>query len=83
MGFEPKVVGAAFATPANKITDVIEGNGGVYRIKTKSVVKAPAVKDFSVYTSRLKGQNASAVGRIIPALKESADIEDNRLDFGF
>ena len=82
-GFEPKVVGAAFATPANKITDVIEGNGGVYRIKTKSVVKAPAVKDFSVYTSRLKGQNASAVGRIIPALKESADIEDNRLDFGF
>ncbi len=82
-GFEPKVVGVAFATPANKTTDVIEGNGGVYRIKTKSVAKAPALKDFTAYTSRLKGQNASAVGRIIPALKELATIKDNRLDFGF
>ncbi|WP_296142463.1 peptidylprolyl isomerase [uncultured Flavobacterium sp.] len=82
-GFEPKVVGVAFATPANKTTDVIEGNGGVYRIKTKSVAKAPALKDLTAYTSRLKGQNASAVGRIIPALKELATIKDNRLDFGF
>lgn len=82
-GYEPKIVGVALGTPANKVTDIIEGNGGVYRIKTKSVAKAPAIKDYQAYTSRVKGQNASAVGRIIPALKEKAKIEDNRLDFGF
>ena len=82
-GYEPKVVGVAFATAPNKVTDVIEGNGGVYRIKTKSVAKAPAITDYAPYASRLKGQNASAVGRIIPALKENAKIKDNRLDFGF
>ena len=82
-GFEPKVVGTAFATAPNKTTDLIEGNGGVYKIKTKSVVKAPVLKSFETYTARLKAQNATLPNRILPMLKENADIEDNRLDFGF
>ncbi len=85
MGFgaEPKVVGVAFASAPNKVSGLIEGRSGVYMIKTKSVAKAPAIKSHEVYVNKLKSQNAAAANRIIPALKEDADIEDNRLDFGF
>lgn len=85
MGFgaEPKVVGVAFASAPNKVSGLIEGRSGIYMIKTKSVAKAPAMKSHEVYVNKLKSQNAGAANRIIPALKEDADIEDNRLDFGF
>lgn len=85
MGFgsEPRVVGTAFATAPNKVSELIEGRSGVFKLKTKSVAKAPAIKNFDTYTARLKAQSAAAAGRIVPALKEKADIEDNRLDFGF
>lgn len=82
-GSEPKIVGTAFATAPNKVSALIEGRSGVYKLKTKTVAKAPAIKNYDVYTSKLKAQSAAASGRIIPALKENADIEDNRLDFGF
>ncbi|MFC6097083.1 peptidylprolyl isomerase [Flavobacterium qiangtangense] len=82
-GSEPQVVGTAFATAANKVSGVIEGKSAVYRVKTKAVVQAPALPNHASYIARLKAQSAAASGQIIPALKEKADIEDNRLDFGY
>lgn len=82
-GSEPKVVGTAFATAPNKVSEVIEGRSGVYKVKTKAVVKAPKLPNHAQYIARLKAQSAAASGQIIPALKENADIEDNRLDFGY
>jgi len=82
-GFEPRVVGTAFATAPNKTTDLIEGVGGVYKIRTKSVVKAPVLKSYADYTAKLKAQNAGTANRILPMLKDKAEIEDNRLDFGY
>lgn len=82
-GSEPKVVGTAFATAVNKVSDVIEGKSAVYKVKTKAVVQAPALPNYASYVARLKAQSAAASGQIIPALKEKADIEDNRLDFGY
>lgn len=82
-GSEPKVVGTAFATAVNKVSDVIEGKSAVYKVKTKTVVPAPALPNHASYVARLKAQSAAASGQIIPALKEKADIEDNRLDFGY
>lgn len=82
-GAEPRVVGTAFATAPNKVSELIEGRSGVFKLKTKSVAKAPAIKNYETYVSRIKAQNAAAAGRVVPALKEKADIEDNRLDFGF
>jgi peptidyl-prolyl cis-trans isomerase D len=83
LGFEPKVVGTAFATAPNKVSGIIEGKSGVYKIKTKTVVVAPKLPNYDMYVTKLKAQSASASGQIIPALKEDADIEDNRLDFGY
>jgi len=80
---EAKVVGTAFGLKGNKIPAPIEGNLGVYVVKTKTVFTAPALKSYTDYVAKLKSQNASASGRIIPALKVDAEIEDNRSKFNF
>jgi peptidyl-prolyl cis-trans isomerase D len=83
VGPENKVVGTAFALKGNKLSAPIEGNSGVYVIQTKSVLKAPALKNHADYVAKIKSQNASGVGRIIPALKSDAKIEDNRAQFNY
>jgi peptidyl-prolyl cis-trans isomerase D len=80
-GFEPKVVGTAFSSATGKVTATIEGNAGVYVVMTKSVVKAPVLKSHTDYVNKVKQQVASYSGRVIPALKSDADIQDNRADF--
>jgi peptidyl-prolyl cis-trans isomerase D len=82
-GQEPKVVGNAFALAANKVSAPIEGNTGVYVVKNISTVKAPAMKNHAPYVAKLKSQSASDVNRVIPALKSSAKIEDNRKQFNY
>ncbi|KVV13767.1 peptidylprolyl isomerase [Flavobacterium sp. TAB 87] len=83
VGFEPKVVGTAFALAANKMSTPIEGTTGVYVVQTKSVVKAPALKDHASYVASLNSQNASQAGRVLPALKDNAKIKDNRSQFNY
>ncbi|MBG6109397.1 peptidyl-prolyl cis-trans isomerase D [Flavobacterium sp. CG_9.10] len=83
VGQEPKVVGNAFALAANKLSAPIEGNAGVYVVKNISTVKAPAMKNHAPYVAKLKSQSASDVNRVIPALKSSAKIEDNRKQFNY
>jgi len=81
VGMEPKVVGAAFGTPVNKVSAPIEGNSGVYVVMTKSVTKAPKLPKYDDYINKLKAANAQAAGRVFPALKNDAKIDDNRLEF--
>jgi len=83
VGQEKKVVGTAFATPINKISAPIEGNSGVYVVQTKVVTKAPALKNHSDYVAKVKSQTSSYSGRVIPALKAEAEIEDNRVQFNY
>jgi len=81
VGVEQKVVGTAFGTPANKVSAPIQGNSGVFVVKTKSVTKAPKIASYADYVNKLKGNAGQAAGRVIPALKNDAKIEDNRLEF--
>ena len=83
VGPERKVVGTAFATAANKISAPIEGNSGVYVVQTKLVTKAPVLKNHADYVAKVKAQTGSYSGRVIPALKAEADIEDNRVKFNY
>lgn len=82
-GPEPKVVGAAIALGAGKVSKPIEGNSGVYLVQPKVVTKAPAIKEHVDYTNKLKQITAGYPGRVIPALKAEADIEDNRTKFNY
>lgn len=80
-GFEPKVVGTAMSSKVGQLSKPITGNSGVYVIVTKADTKAPAIKSYDEYVNKLKQQVASYSGRVIQALKENADIEDNRAEF--
>ncbi len=82
-GFERKVVGAAFATGVNKVSKPIEGNVGVYVVRPTVITKAPALPNYKEYVNKLKPQVAGYSGRVIPALKDEADIEDNRAKFNY
>ncbi|HEX8563619.1 MAG TPA: peptidylprolyl isomerase [Flavobacterium sp.] len=82
-GPEPKVVGTAMSTPTGKVSAPIEGNSGVYVVQPRLIVKAPALKNHSEYVNKVKAQKASFAGRILPALKADADIEDNRPEFNY
>lgn len=81
VGMEPKVVGTAIGMATNKISQPIEGNSGVYVIKTKSVAKAPKIANYDEYIKKVKQMAMQAPGRMLPALKNDADIEDNRAEF--
>ena len=79
LGYEPKVIGAAYGLGAGKTSKIIEGNSGVYMVRTKALVKAPVVKDFKTQIDQLNQQTKGAASyRIIQGLKDKADIVDNR-----
>ena len=80
-GYEPKVVGLAFSSKAGQVSKPIEGNSGVYVIATKVVTKAPSIKKYDDYIAKVKQQAVGNSGRFMQALKEDADIVDNRADF--
>ncbi len=82
-GPERKVVGTAVALGQNKVSAPIEGNSGVYVVKAIAITKAPALKNHADYVNKVKSQVQSYTGRVIPALKEEADIEDNRAKFNY
>ena len=75
-------MGKAFALSPGKTSKLIDGNGGVFMIRTKAKVDAPALPNYTTYTQRMKSEGRGGVpSRIVMALKEKADIEDNRAEF--
>jgi peptidyl-prolyl cis-trans isomerase D len=83
VGQEPKVVGNAFALASGKLSAPIEGNTGVYVVLNKSTFKAPALRSHAAYVSKLKAQSAGDANRVVPALKDIAEIKDNRTKFQY
>lgn len=82
LGYEPKVVGAAIGLNSGKTSKVIEGNSGLFMVRTKTLTKAPAVKDYKTQIDQLNQQaKGSASYRIVQSLKDKADIVDNRGKF--
>jgi peptidyl-prolyl cis-trans isomerase D len=55
----------------------------VYVVKNISTVKAPALKSYADNVAKLKAQSGGDVNRVLPALREDADIKDNRKDFNY
>ena len=86
-GREPLLVGRAFGLDINQISDFIIGENGVYKIK---VLKKNIVSDNENYESNkfnfiisyqnqlLNASKSNLDNLIYQAVKEKADIEDNR-----
>ncbi len=80
-GREPKVVGAAFGTNAGQMTGLIDGNSGVYKVRVVAVNNAPGLDNYAGFANQLNQQSATGVsGGVFNALKNAAEIEDNRAD---
>lgn len=85
-GDEPAVVGAAFSLEKDEISKPISGEKGVYVVQLVSKTIAPEIPSYVTYMNQLTQERSSAVnqagtGRAIEALKESAEIKDNRARF--
>ena len=79
VGNEPKVVGTAFELAPGKVSQLIDGNSGVYMVKTTSVIEAPKTNTYASYIAQEKTQQQNAAQmRAYQALKDKADIKDGR-----
>lgn len=81
-GNEPKVVGVAFGKDVGEETGLIEGKTGVFKVKVTAINKAPDLDNYAPYANELNaGVTQGLNSNVFKALKESADIEDNRAVF--
>lgn len=81
-GREPKVVGAAFSLSEGSVSDPIVGENGVYIIKVQKKTPASGLDTYMSYAVQESKTKENAVNtNVFNALKEAADIEDNRANF--
>lgn len=80
IGYEPTVVGTAIATTIDANSKLINGQQGVYMVKTKSLDKATDLNNYDSYKNRIENQERSYVQmRVMNVLKDKAKIKDNRV----
>ncbi len=78
-GKEPKVVAKAFALAPGTLSKPIAGERAVYVVKTIKIKKAADIKNYIPYVEKLKKQAQAGISKkVVDALKEKEDIEDNR-----
>lgn len=81
-GREPLVVGTAFSMEEGGTSDLIEGNSGVFMLEVTRKEEAPELDNYSTYANTLWKSNMARVNAtVFEALKEKAEIEDNRANF--
>ena len=81
-GAEPEVVGAAFAKAAGETTSLIAGEKGVFKVRVTAVNNAPVLENYASYANQLNSAATPAVNtKVYQALKNAAEIEDNRANF--
>lgn len=81
-GAEPEVVGAAFAKAAGETTSLIAGKKGVFKVRVTAVNNAPVLENYASYANQLNSAATPAVNtKVYQALKNAAEIEDNRANF--
>jgi peptidyl-prolyl cis-trans isomerase D len=87
MGFEPRVVGAAFnkALGTAKVSAPIEGNGGVYIIRVDAYQPNTQPQDpagaSKAYEQGVKSMLDGQSGQLFEVLKKLNKVEDNRAKF--
>lgn len=87
IGYEPKVLGAAFnKSLVNKVSPGIPGEQGVYFITVRSQNPGTGIDDknpmYKMQQRGMESQMTQQMGQVIPyVLKKKAKIEDNRSNF--
>jgi peptidyl-prolyl cis-trans isomerase D len=80
-GIEPRVLAAAATLPVDQLSEPIQGNNGVYVIVVTNIDE-PGDTDLNSVRSRMTSLRESQANfEAFNALRESADIQDNRARF--
>ena len=80
-GREPMVVGAAFGLNEGETSKLIDGENGVYMVQVTKVTPAVKLDNYQAAANRVEQQKSSVVNtKLYSALKEAAEIEDNRAE---
>ena len=81
-GREPLVIGTAFGLVEGATSGLISGNSGVYAVQVTKVTAAAALPSYQAAANRVGKAKENAVNtQLYNALKEAAEIEDNRAVF--
>ncbi|WP_299273365.1 SurA N-terminal domain-containing protein [uncultured Psychroserpens sp.] len=81
-GLEPQVVGVAFGLKEGETSGLVDGNRGVYMVTVTKVNDATKLDNYQAIANRLSAARVNAAQtKVYNALKETADIEDNRSRF--
>jgi|AntAceMinimDraft_17_1070374.scaffolds.fasta_scaffold19539_2 peptidyl-prolyl cis-trans isomerase D len=81
-GSEPNVIGTVFSLNKNELSNPIKGQQGIFVVLIDKFVELPATKDYSINKMQLTSYFKSrAHYDVFKALKENADVIDNRKDF--
>ena len=81
-GREPLVVGTAFALDQGGTSGLIKGETGIFMIEVTKKEVAPELDNYATYANTLGTSNATRANTAVySALKEKAEIEDNRSVF--
>ncbi len=84
VGNEPKLVGAIFYKGnLNKVSSPIQGNAGVFLVKTESVTSVPNQNNtYQLLRQNMEGNMRNNIGyHALEGLKTAAKIVDDRLTF--
>ncbi len=83
-GYEPELIASAVLAAKDKISAPIKGKNGVYIFVVTSITPAPDAKGMNLSADKTKlsqGVQSRANYQAYEALKELADITDNRAKF--
>lgn len=82
VGSEPTAVGRAFGLKVGQKSAPIAGEQGVFVVEPTSIQPAPATTDVAAARQQLTAQRTARTdGLIFEALKQHADVKDNRARF--
>ncbi|MGI8892929.1 MAG: peptidylprolyl isomerase [Bacteroidia bacterium] len=81
-GREPFVVGYAFGMNKGDVSKALKGETGVYFVKLENITEAPEKTEFTAEKQQIRQTKTSrAEFDVFNALKENANVEDNRSRF--
>ncbi|MGB5358456.1 MAG: peptidylprolyl isomerase, partial [Eudoraea sp.] len=81
-GREPLAVGTAFALAQGSVSDLIEGETGVFKIEVTKKEEGPKLENYTTFANSLQNTNGTRVNAsVFNALKENSEIKDNRATF--
>ncbi len=82
VGFAAQAVGRAFALNEGEVSEPIITENGVVVIELQSITPAPEIADYATYKEQLQQQQGPRTStNIAQAVREAADIEDERYKF--